>query len=209
VTAQFHVGTLLGVALLALSLTAQGQTAVFDKARFLSLEGSNTLLGNITRSMEAVQELDAKKLASQSAIATQLGPLTAANLSPAVTPANTSDFQSYVLTRDLAAGAKDADPTLIAYLRWDEQRRISEKVMDEQLGALLKGRDGSRLDWTGHLQLASSVHTLTNDRLAASLATANAINERRLVDKKRQSDLFRQELDDDTRKAAEARLAAP
>ena len=194
-----------------LASLAHSQIPVFDSSRFTSLLAMNSLLGDITRKMDgggqdSVSKIEADKAALQGKISAQMGAPTTVNLAPGGVSTNTEDYRTYVLTRDLNPPAKASDPTLVSYLQWDERRRLSEKAMDHQLATLLKERNGARLDWTGHLQLASATHTLTNTRLADSIVTANAINERRIKDKQTAAKLFRQELDEDLRNAAEARL---
>lgn len=186
--------------------TAYGTTYVFDLKKFLKQKKLNAIQASIAQSMDAVSKLDKARKDVQKAIGDQLGAVTKITLAPLAATTSALSLKDYASVRDVASSVKPLDPILAAYQKWDEKRRVSEAVMDEQLSAILKSNNGSELDWTGHSKLASTTQALTNDRIASSIANATVFSERQIKEKKDIAKLMRLELEAAQRKAAEDRL---
>ena len=180
------------------------QTAVFDKARSDAQDVLIGVMENISKRMDDVKKLDDEKLRTQSKISDQLGAISTASLqgTSVKTDIDLSAQSASSQTRALVDGGESGGS---AYTKWDEQRRAAELVMNSQLAALLKSGE-KPLDWAGHAQLSAKIKTLTNDRIASSIVSANATTERRIKNKQDEARALQLELEADQRDAAQARI---
>ena len=115
----------------------------------------------------------------------------------------------FAAQKELARRISTDRSPMLNYLNWAEQRRAADAAMIVHLESATKANNGKALDWNAHLKASMKFQTLSNDRLALSMAEANKAAEIRARQKAAVADALSGQLSADKRAEAEARLAAP